>query len=92
MSSTDILIKQFLLKLNNENVKETFEILSIIVEQLENKSDPKLFEIHLFNAASDMIEKINLIHDILKEHRIGIYTGDNLQRLYDKQESQVIFD
>jgi len=96
MSSTDKLIKSFLLKLHTEEVSETFELLSIIVEQLENKDDPELFEVQLFNAASELIEKINLIHGLIKDHGTGKLTGNKLQGLYDKHStdvgSQVLFD
>jgi len=95
MSSTDKLLRSFLLKLHSEEVSETFELLSVIVEQLENKDDPEEFDLHLFNAASDLIEKINLIHGLLKEHGTGALTGNKLQGLYDKHSStgsQVLFD
>ena len=68
----------------------------MIIERLENKDDPELFEVHLFNAASDLIEKINLVHGLLKEHGSKKLTGNKLQGLYDKHStsvgSQVLFD
>ena len=96
MSSTDKLIKQFLLKLHSEEISMTFELLSVIVEKIENKEDPELFEVHLFNTATELLEKINMLHGLLKEYGTNKLTGNKLQNLYDINSSEfgsrIIFD
>ena len=96
MSNTDKLMQQFLRKLNSVEVKEAFEILGTLLEELETKNDPDLFEMHFVNSANQIIEKLSLLEGILKDKLGKTLAGNTLQNLYDKSPSnvgsQIFFD
>jgi hypothetical protein len=96
MSDMDKLMRGVLLKLNSSEVREAFDLLEEVMNGLESKDDPEMFEIHFFNTAAQIMENISFLREILKEHTSGKLTGDRLQQLYDKRStsvgSQVLFD
>jgi hypothetical protein len=98
MSNTDKLMQRFLRKLDSVEVQETFDLLSMILEELENKNDPEPFEMHIVNNAYQIIEKLSLVRGVLTEklessHKL---TGSRLQDLYDRNPisvgTQALFD
>ena len=91
MSNTDRLMQQFLRKLDSVEVQETFELLAMIMDQLEEKNDPEPFEMHLVNDAYQIIEKVGLVRGVLKERlsQSPKLTGSRLQDLYDKKPTSV---
>lgn len=96
MSNTDKLLKRFLRTLHERKTVEVFEELNSIVEQLETKDDPELFEISVVDTALKIIENLSLLETTLKEHVNGNLTGDKLQQLYENSSTyvgtQVLFD
>jgi len=96
MSNTDKLMQQFLRRLDSVEVKEAFEILGVLLEELETKNDPELFEMHFVNSANQVIEKLSLLEGILKDRLSKTLTGNKLQNLYDRSPSdvgsQILFD
>jgi len=96
MSNTNKIMERFLIKFHSDEVKEAFQLLELLVKELEIKTDPEMFEVHLVNAAIQAVENLNLLEGILKEQVRGTLTGSKLQRLYDKHStdvgSQVLFD
>ena len=96
MSNTNKIMERFLTKFHSDEVKEAFELLDLLVKELETKIDPEMFEVHLVDAAMQAVENLNLLEKILKEQVRGTLTGNKLQRLYDKNStdvgSQVLFD
>ena len=89
-------MQRFLIKLNSTEVRETFEILTTIIENLENKNDPENFEVHIFNNASNIIELLSLLEEGLKEKVNKKFNRNKLQQLYEKKSknigTQVLFD
>lgn len=96
MPNTDKIMQRFLEKLHSVEVQEAFKFLEQLIEELETKDDPEMFEMHLVDNAIQAIEKLNLLEEILKEQVSGTLKGNKLQRLYDKHStcvgSQVLFD
>ena len=95
-SNTDRLMQRFLIKLNSTEVRETFDILTTIIENLENKNDPENFEVHIFNNASNIIELLSLLEEGLKEKVNEKFNKNKLQQLYEKSSrtigTQVLFE
>lgn len=96
MSNTDKIMQRFLAKIHSAEVRETFELLEMLMERLETKNDPEMFEIHLVNVGIQALENLSLLNEILKEQNKGKLSGNKLQRLYDNHStstgSQVLFD
>ncbi len=95
-SNTDRLMQRFLIKLNSTEVRETFDILTTIIENLETKNDPENFEVHIFNNASNIIELLSLLEEGLKEKVNEKFNRNKLQQLYEKSSraigTQVLFE
>jgi len=96
MLNTDRLMQRFLIKLNSKEVREAFEILTTIIENLENKNDPEEFEVHIFNNASNVLEMISLLEDGLKERISKQFNKNKLQQLYERSSNgigtQILFE
>lgn len=89
MSNTDRLMQRFLIKLNSTEIREAFEILTTIIENLENKNDPEDFEVHIFNNASNILEMISLLETGLKERVSKKFNRNKLQQLYEKSSTNI---
>lgn len=85
MSQLDKLAFSFLSELHSDNVKNTFESLSNMLEVLEIKNDPDPIELEMADVSYQIIEKVNLLSDILKKYvnENEILLGDKIQSLYD---------
>ena len=86
MSKTDKLALAFLTELHSDNVKGTFESLSSMLEELENKNDPEKIEIDLVQKAYQLIEDLNLLSEMLKNYvtENDVLLGDKIQSLHEK--------
>ena len=87
MSIIDKLAFSFLSELHSDDVKETFESLSNMLEALENKDDPDLIELEITDISYQLVEKLNLLTELLKKYVIenDILLGDKIQSLHDNQ-------
>jgi predicted MPP superfamily phosphohydrolase len=87
MSGLDKLAFSFLSDLHSDNVKETFESLSNMVEALENKNDPDPIELEITDVSYQLVEKLNLLAELLKKYVIenDVLLGDKIQSLRDDQ-------
>lgn len=85
MSQNGKLAFSFLSELHSDNVKNTFESLTNMLESLETKNDPDRIELEIVDNGYQLIEKINLISELLKEYikNENILIGDKIQDLYD---------
>jgi len=85
MSQLDKLAFSFLSELHSDNVKNTFESLSNMLEALEIKNDPDPIELEMADVSYQIIEKVNLLSDILKKYvnENEMLLGDKIQSLYD---------
>jgi len=94
MSTTDKLMQRFLTKLHSVEVKEAFEILEVIINQLETKNDPEPSEVHLVSNGYQALEKLNLLEGILKKKisESPQNTGDKLDDLYSRSNGINVFD
>jgi len=83
MSIIDKLAFSFLSELHSDDVKETFESLSNMLEALENKDDPDPVELEITYISYQLIEKLNLLTDLLKKYvtENDILLGDKIQSL-----------
>jgi len=59
---------RFLNELNSKEVKEAFNFLSTIVENLETKDDPDSIEVQIVDSAYQAIEKMSMLESHLKEY------------------------
>jgi len=87
MSGIDKLAFSFLSDLHSDNVKETFESLSNMLEALENKNDPDPIELEITDVSYQLVEKLNLLAELLKKYVIenDVLLGDKIQSLRDDQ-------
>lgn len=93
MSRIDKLAFSFLSELHSDNVKETFESLSNILEALEMKDDPDPIELEITDTSYQLIEKLNLLAELLKKYIIenDVLLGDKVQSLR-KEQSITLFE
>jgi hypothetical protein len=89
MSQLDKLAFSFLSELHSDNVKNTFESLSNMLEALEIKNDPDPIELEMADVSYQIIEKVNLLSEILKKYvnENEILLGDKIQSLYDDNKA-----
>ena len=87
MSGIDKLAFSFLSELHSDDVKDTFELLSTMIEAIENKDDPDPIEIEITDISYQLVEKLNLITDLLKTYvtEKDILLGDKVQSLRDQR-------
>lgn len=79
---------RFLNELNSKETRSTFDFLSTILENLENKDDPERIEIEIVDNAYQAIEKLSILESSLRQYVNGInkvsLPGNKLFDLYDK--------
>ena len=84
------LVVNFLNTLNSKQVREAFESLNVVLEDLENKNDPDPVEMEIVDAAYQVIEKLNLLQSAMRQYKNSeqILTGKTLSDLYDNSKSR----
>jgi len=90
MSKESKLAQRFLQSINEESTKSTFDSLSILIEQLENKVDPNPMEMNIVESLYHFIEKLKILEGNLKgyvKESNKNLPGNKLSSLYDKMES-----
>lgn len=90
--STDKLALAFLTELHSDNVKGTFESLSNMLNELEDKNDPEQIEVDIVEQAYQLIEKLNVLSETLKVYvtENDVLLGDKIQSLIDR--NMTLFD
>jgi len=89
MSKESKLAQRFLQSINEESTKSTFDSLSILIEQLENKVDPNPMEMNIVESLYHFIEKLKILEGNLKgyvKESNKNLPGNKLSSLYDKKE------
>jgi hypothetical protein len=91
MPQIDKLALSFLSELHSDNVKNTFESLSNMLEVLETKDDPDMIELEIADIAYQLIEKLNILSELLKNYvgENNILMGDKIQSLYNDRNSTI---
>jgi len=91
MPQIDKLALSFLSELHSDNVKNTFEALSNMLEVLENKNDPDKIELEIADTAYQLIEKLNILSELLKNYIVenDVLLGDKIQSLYNNRVSTI---
>ena len=98
MSRTDLLVQKLKRRLLTQEVQSTIELLTALLEFLENKEDPEPEEIQLTNELSQFTNSIDNLKQVLNEFTSKKLTlkGDKLQDLYNRKAtcigSQVLFE
>lgn len=84
--STDKLALAFLTELHSDNVKGTFESLSNMLKELEDKNDPEQIEVDIAEQVYRLIEQLNILSETLKVYvtENDVLLGDKIQSLIDK--------
>ena len=79
------LVVNFLNTLNSKEVREAFDSLNVVLEELENKNDPDPIEMEIVDAAYQVIEKLNLLQSAMRQYKNSEHplTGRKLSDLYD---------
>ena len=90
--STDKLALAFLTELHSDNVKGTFESLSNMLNELEDKNDPEQIEVDIVEQAYQLIEILNVLSETLKVYvtENDVLLGDKIQSLIDR--NMTLFD
>jgi hypothetical protein len=92
MSRTHKFAERFLNKLQRESTQETFEILELLTEELENKNDPDPAEIQLVESIYLFIEKMKVMEGSIKkyvnEERSNL-PGNKLSALYEDLNNEI---
>jgi hypothetical protein len=87
MSGNNIVIN-FLNELKSDNSKTLFDVLNLVLEQLENKNDPEPIEIEVVDLAYQAIEKFQLLEAAMRKYVTDYnesLTGNILDDLYDRK-------
>lgn len=98
MSRTDLLVQKLKRRLLTQEMQSTIELLTALLEFLENKEDPEPEEIQLTNELSQFTNSIDNLKQVLTEFTSKKLTlkGDKLQDLYNRKAtcigSQVLFE
>jgi len=98
MSRTDLLVQKLKRRLVTQEMQSTIELLTVLLEFLENKEDPEPEEIQLTNELSQFTNSIDNLKQVLNEFTSKKLTlkGDKLQDLYNRKAtcigSQVLFE
>jgi len=84
--SIDKLALSFLTELHSDNVRGTFESLSDMLKELEEKNDPDKIEVDIAKQIYQLIEKLNILSETLKNYvtENDVLLGDKIQSLIDK--------
>ncbi len=92
MSRTQKFAERFLNKLQRESTQETFEILELLMEELENKNDPDPAEVQLVESIYLFVEKMKLMEGAIKKYVVESRTslpGNKLSSLYEDLNNEI---
>ncbi len=92
MSRTHKFAERFLNKLQRESTQETFEILELLMEELENKNDPDPAEVQLVESIYLFVEKMKLMEGAMKKYVTesrSILPGNKLSSLYEDLNNEI---
>ena len=92
MSRTHKFAERFLNKLQKESTQETFEILELLTEELENKNDPDPAEVQLVESIYLFIEKMKLMEGSIKKYvkeSRSTLPGNKLLSLYEDLNNEI---
>ena len=63
-------VMRFLNELSSNDVKGVFEFLNVILEKLEEKIDPEPLEMEIVDSAYQVLEKMNILKNNLRQYVI----------------------
>jgi hypothetical protein len=92
MSRTHKFAERFLNKLQRESTQETFEVLELLMEELENKNDPDPAEVQLVESIYLFVEKMKLMEGAIKKYVVESRTslpGNKLSSLYEDLNNEI---
>ena len=98
MSRTDLLVQKLKRYLVAEEVQCTVDLLTTLLEFLENKEDPEPEEIQLVYELTQFSNSISNLKQVLNDFALKKLTlkGEKLQDLYNRRAtyigSQVLFE
>lgn len=92
MSKAFNLITKCLNEMSSGSYRVTYESLEVLLEHLEDKTDPSPDEIQIVEAIYEFMEKFKMLESALRKHsvRSGELLGDKIQSLYDKNFSTIL--
>lgn len=92
MSRTHKFAERFLNKLQRESTQETFEILELLMEELENKNDPDPAEVQLVESIYLFVEKMKIMEGAMKKYIVesrDTLPGNKLSALYEELNNEI---
>jgi len=92
MSRTHKFAERFLNKLQRESTQETFEVLELLMEELENKNDPDPTEVQLVESIYLFIEKMKIMEGAIKKYIVqsrDTLPGNKLSALYEDLNNEI---
>lgn len=98
MSRTDLLVQKLKRYLVAEEVQCTVDLLTTLLEFLENKEDPEPEEIQLVHELTQFSNSISNLKQVLNDFASKklVLKGEKLQDLYNRRAtyigSQVLFE
>jgi len=91
---TGKIANNFLEQLRSKKSKSTFEILTFLVEQLENKQDPDPVEMHLVESIYSFLDQFKRLENNLSSYIVDsrkTLPGNKLASLYEDLETRSIW-
>ena len=92
MSRTHKFAERFLNKLQRESTQETFEVLELLMEELENKNDPDPAEVQLVESIYLFVEKMKIMEGAMKKYIVesrDTLPGNKLSALYEELNNEI---
>lgn len=92
MSKEFNLITTCLNEMSSGSHRVTYESLEVLLEHLEDKTDPSQEEIQIVEAIYEFMEKFKILEAALRKHsaRSGDLLGDKIQSLYDQNIRSIL--
>ena len=85
--------QSFLEQIQTKSSKSVFETITLLVEQLENKTDPEPVEMHLVENIYSFLEQMKRLENNLRSYVSDTKRpiGSKLASLYEDQENRKIW-
>jgi hypothetical protein len=87
-------ITNFLKEIHAED-KQSLEPFRVFLENIENKTDPDPIELQIVDTSYQLLEKLQLLENLLKNYNKKDLDGDRLNDLLNRhstQGSSILFD
>lgn len=84
----------FLNYLSKEDVSEAFEVMNMLIEEIENKNDPEPMELQVLDQMYKTLEQWKLMENNVRNYIKSLNkksSGELLNSLYEEEENDIYF-